>query len=185
MSQIPDFTWLGGGGGGAGDGRTGQTFFWAEKVLSHISRIDWQPVYCGLGSPPRSAGSSLLPLPPPPSPALHSPVNYGLWVWGSLFLFCFQVSGEDGFRLLNAGFSEFSSPTLGIAGRSLLHGSLSQFFPGSRCAHFCLGFTSPCHSHTATCAHSGCLCGPHVCPSLPAALITLFPMLLFGIFQRL
>lgn len=31
--------------------------FGAEKVLSYRSRIDWQPVYCRLGSPSRSARS--------------------------------------------------------------------------------------------------------------------------------
>lgn len=95
------------------DGRGGQCrppfegWGGAEKVLSHRSRIDWQPVYCRLESPPRSALS-----PPSPPPLPPPPVDYGLWVWGSLCLVYFQVSGEDGFRLLNRGFSEFSSPTL-------------------------------------------------------------------------
>lgn len=77
-----------------------------------------------------------------------------------------------------------SSPTLGMSGRSAPGGSLFQFFPRSLRAYFCLGFTSPCHTHTATSARSGCVYVTHVCPSLPAALITLFPTLLFGIFHR-
>lgn len=69
-------------------------------------------------------------------------------------------------------------PTPGMSGRPFL-----GFFPRSLRVYFCLGFTPPCHSHTATCAHSGCLSVTRVCPSLPAALITL-SNLLFGIFHR-
>lgn len=71
-----------------------------------------------------------------------------------------------------------------MSGRPFPDGSFFQFFPGSRDAYFCLGFTSPCPMHTATCARSRCLYVTHVYPSLPAALITLFPTLLFGIFHR-
>lgn len=63
-------------------------------------------------------------------------------------------------------------------------GALIPGFFSSLDACFCPGCTSSCPPHTATCACSRCLYVTHVYPSLPSALITLFPTLLFGIFHR-
>lgn len=161
-SQPAEPPRLGGGGGsGSADFLGG-----AGKQLSGGKPVDgW------LGNPPPSA-----PLRTHPSALIMDFVFV-------CFLY-FLVSERDGFINPNPGFLQFTSPTLGMAGRPFPVGSLFQLFPASLDAYFSVGSTSPCLIHTATRARSGCLYVTHVHPSLPAALITLFPTLLFGIFHR-
>ena len=99
-------------------------------------------------------------------------------------LLCFLDSEKDGFINRNPGFLTIHIPSPGGDRQTFAGWSLIPVLPASLDACFCPGCTSSCPPHTATCACSGCLYVTHVYPSLPSALITLFPTLLFGIFHR-
>lgn len=109
-------------------------------------------------------------------------MDYGLCVCASLL--CFLDYEKDGFINRNPGCLTSHIPSPGGDRQTFWGGALSQVFPASLGACFCAGCTSSCPPHTATCASSGSLYVTHVHPSLPPALITLFPTLLFGIFHR-
>lgn len=141
--------------GRAGQGSADDLLFWAERVISGRSSIGWQPGYCWLRSPPSQS-----PVPPPelpPSGLCPPPVDCGLWVCLCLL---FQVPGGGRLYELNSDFWDFSSPTPGISGRSFPGGSLFKLFHGYLRAYFCLGFTSPSHHHTATCARPSVFMSP-------------------------
>lgn len=127
-----------------------------------------RPVVCWRGSPPRLLPATAGPAPP----RLELIVVYMGFVSVSSMS---KFLGQDGFIILNPGFLQFSSPTLGMSGgppgEPLLESSSFQIF----LPEFHISLPYP---------RSGCLYVTHVYPSRPAALIILFPTLLFGIFHR-
>lgn len=117
--------------------------------------------------------------PPSSTPPTPISIDYGLYV--CVCLHYFQVWGKDGFANPNPGFLQFTSPTWGWQ---------ADLFWVRPCSNFSLDANPAWVPHLPVLSTQPRVpgqrvsVGTHVHASLPTALITLFPTLLFGIFHR-